>query len=82
MSDIIEFPKMPLGGAQLRAVSAQLAQVPQVIADELIDQGDELKDAATAADFASAVHSTAEKLREASQRWGALSGTIRDHWRI
>lgn len=52
-----------------------------MIADELLEQADELKYAESAADFAQAVYSTADKLEESTQRWSALANTIRENWR-
>lgn len=41
MSNVIDSPKKPPGAARLRAVASELAQVLQVIADELVaDRGD------------------------------------------
>lgn len=81
MSDINEFPRKPPGRAQLHGVCAQLAQILEVIADELADESEQLMGTTNVTEFASVVHSTAQKLTEASERWNALSKTIRDHWK-
>jgi hypothetical protein len=73
MGEIVDFPRKPPGAAQLRAVASQLVGVLYAISDEMNLQVQDMADMTTVAEFADVVHATAEKLREASERWGALS---------
>ena len=58
------------------AAKAQLAEVLNVIAEEMDLASQHLAEAADLTAFASVVHSVAETLTEASERWSVLVKAI------
>jgi hypothetical protein len=77
MNNITNFPTK-FAPDQLEQTRAWLAQVLRVTSHALLEQRHDLLSTDTATEFAEVVHSTAEILAEASEKWGALSNTIRE----
>ena len=76
MAEIIDI-RGPLGARDFAAAKAQLAEVLNVIAEEMDIASQDMAEAADPTAFASVVHAVAERLTEASERWNALLKAIR-----
>ncbi len=75
MAEIIDI-RGPLGARDFAAAKAQLAEVLNVIAEEMDIASQDMAEAADPTAFASVVHAVAERLTEASERWNALLKAI------
>jgi len=75
LAEIIDI-RGPLGARDFAAAKAQLAEVLNVIAEEMDMASQDMADAADPTAFASVVHAVAERLTEASERWNSLSKAI------
>ena len=75
MAEIIDI-RGPLGPRDFAAAKAQLAEVLNVIAEEMDIASQDMAEAADPTAFASVVHAVAERLTEASERWNALLKAI------
>ena len=75
MAEIIDI-RGPLGARDFAAAKAQLAEVLNVIAEEMDIASRDMAEAADPTAFASVVHAVAERLTEASERWNALLKAI------
>ena len=75
MAEIIDI-RGPLGERDFAAAKAQLAEVLNVIAEEMDIASQDMAEAADPTAFASVVHAVAERLTEASERWNALLKAI------
>jgi hypothetical protein len=75
LAEIIDI-RGPLGARDFAAAKAQLAEVLNVIAEEMDVASQDMAEAADPTAFASVVHSVAEKLTEANERWNSLSKAI------
>ena len=75
MAEIIDI-RRPLGARDFAAAKAQLAEVLNVIAEEMDIASQDMAEAADPTAFASVVHAVAERLTEASERWNALLKAI------
>ena len=79
---VIRFPSTrPATLSQLEIPRAQLCGLLTRLANEALQQAEELMKAASAAEFAAVVHETANKVSEASAGWASVSETIRESWR-
>jgi hypothetical protein len=76
MNNIIDFPTK-FTSDQIEQTKAQLAQVLRVTSYVMLEQRHDLLTTDSATEFAEVVHSTAERLAEASEKWRVLSNTIR-----
>lgn len=75
MAEIIDI-RGPRGARDFAAAKAQLAEVLNVIAEEMDIATQDMAEAADPTAFASVVHAVAERLTEASERWNALLKAI------
>jgi hypothetical protein len=75
VAEIIDI-RGPLGARDFAAAKAQLAEVLNVIAEEMDIASQDMAEAADPTAFASVVHAVAERLTEASERWNALLKAI------
>jgi hypothetical protein len=75
LAEIIDI-RGPLGARDFAAAKAQLAEVLNVIAEEMDIASQDMAEAADPTAFASVVHAVAERLTEASERWNALLKAI------
>ena len=75
MAEIIDI-RGPLGARDFAAANAQLAEVLNVIVEEMDIASQDMAEAADPTAFASVVHAVAERLTEASERWNALLKAI------
>jgi nitrate reductase assembly molybdenum cofactor insertion protein NarJ len=75
LAEIIDI-RGPLGARDFAAAKAQLAEVLNVIAEEMDVASQDMAEAADPTAFASVVHAVAERLTEASERWNALLKAI------
>ncbi len=75
MAEIVDI-RGPLGARDFAAAKAQLAEVLNVIAEEMDIASQDMAEAADPTAFASVVHAVAERLTEASERWNALLKAI------
>jgi hypothetical protein len=76
LAEIIDI-RGPLVARDFAASKAQLAEVLNVIAEEMDLASQDMAKAEDPTAFASVVHSVAQKLTEVSERWNALSKVIR-----
>jgi hypothetical protein len=78
--DVLRLPTQLPTPNQLELPRAQLVDVAQEVANELLIFADRFMTTANAAEFATAVGAIADKLAEAAANWEELSGKIRESW--
>jgi hypothetical protein len=77
---VIKLPTKLPTSSQLELPQAQLSGLAHSVASDMLECTNQIMKAKNAAELATAVHTTAAKLAEASTGWGELSRTIRESW--